>query len=176
MSNDNVSSLKRVKKFYLLSLFCLIPAFGIIVGIILIIYALFVFKNIKLLIVVLISLCGGIIIMELDKNYLKNELMHSKISDDNFSKFAIEHLDEIASRLEDYKMENRKYPDSLKQLKIRYPELIIIDPLLARNTMAPKEISYYYSRFGEKYILFSAGIDEIPNTKDDIFPRKPIKP
>jgi hypothetical protein len=33
-----------------------------------------------------------------------------------------------------------------------------------------KPVKFNYQRVGNHYYLFSSGVDEIPNTKDDIYP------
>jgi hypothetical protein len=45
----------------------------------------------------------------------------------------------------------------------------INDPLQS-STFKKKTVQFNYRKFGDKYLLFSSGIDEVPNTKDDIFP------
>ena len=175
MPRAELESSKRVRKFYFLSLFCLIPILGFLFGVILIIYALLVFKNYKLLFVILINVGIGILFMKFEKDYLKRDLMFGKDTEGLFSKLDADLLDKITKSLEDYKRKNGEYPDSLEELNKMYPELEIIDPLLGRNPSSHNQINFYYNKTANKYILFSVGVDGVPNTKDDIFPRKPLK-
>lgn len=153
----------------------MIPAFGIIIGIVLIFYAVFSFKSPRLFFTILATMLIGIGIMIADNNHLKHELEYGEDAAAAFSIIAADEIDIIVKKLEVYKLHEGQYPDSLEQLKMVFPEISIMDPLLGRNPKPHKSINYYYKRSGEKYILFSAGIDGIPNTQDDIYPRKPLR-
>ena len=166
---------KRLRKFYYLSLLCLIPGFGILIGIVLLCYAIFVFRNLKLIFVILLTIGAGILLLKLDGYYLNRDLKYGKEHDNDFSLLAADDLDKIVQHLDLYKLQHGEYPDSLQQLQKQDPTLNIMDPLLGRNSAAHKFINYYYQRKDDSYILFSSGIDGIPNTKDDIYPRKAIK-
>ena len=170
-----MDDLKRSRKFYYLSLFCLVPIIGVIVGIILVYRSLFMFKSYKLLLVALIALSGGIILSIIVPNYLRNDLKYGYETGKLFAILDADYLDSISVKLEDYKKKNGVYPENLIELKNKYPYLEIIDPLLGRNPKAHKQLNFYYQPAGETYILFSSGIDGIPGTKDDIYPRKPLK-
>jgi hypothetical protein len=166
---------KRLKKFYYLSLLCLFPGFGIIIGIVLLVYAVFVFKSIKLFCAILLTMTGGIALIKIDSYYLRRELMYGKATENLLAVQALNDLDDIVRNLELYKLRYQHYPDSLQQLEKQNPALVIKDPLLGRRPSAHKFVNFYYSRNDDKYILFSAGKDGIPNTTDDIYPRKPLK-
>jgi hypothetical protein len=166
---------KRLRKFYYLSLLGLFPGFGILIGIVLLCYAIFVFRNLKLIFTILLAMGGGILLMKLDAYYLSQDLKYGKEHDNDFSLLAADDLDKIVQHLDLYKLQHGVYPDSLQQLEKQDPTLNIMDPLLGRNSAAHKFINYYYQRKGDSYTLFSSGIDGIPHTKDDIYPRKPIK-
>ena len=169
---------RRLKKFYYLSLLCLFPGLGLLIGIVLLVYAAIVFKNIKLVLVVLLAMAGGFGIMKLDTAYLRHDLLYGKDSENGLSLLARSDLDAIVRNLELYRLKNQRYPDSLKQLEKENPELFIIDPLQARNHKRDsskfKDIYFFYTRSGDKYDLFSAGPDGIPHTTDDIYPQKPL--
>lgn len=173
MNKEKSNTSKRIRKFYFLSLLCLIPFLGAIVAIILLIYAIFVFKSFKLLFIVSILSIGGILFNSIEGKIMEKELKYGKESSILFSELSAEFLDSISTKLEIYKIKNGHYPESLLELKAQYPRLIITDPLLERNSEAHKQLYFYYHLNGEKYILFSSGIDCIPNTADDIFPKKP---
>jgi len=166
---------RRIRKFYYLSLLCLIPGFGILIGIVLLCYAIFVFRNLKLIFVILLTIGGGILLLKIDDYYLSQDMKYGKEHDSDFILLAADDLDKIVQHLDLYKLQHGVYPDSLQQLQKQDPTLNIMDPLLGRNSAAHKFINYYYQKNGDSYTLFSSGIDGIPHTKDDMFPRKPIK-
>ena len=69
---------RREKNFYYVSLLCLIPALGIAIGIFLLFFAVFDFKSKKLFFTILITMTGGLVILKLDTEYLKHDLMYGK--------------------------------------------------------------------------------------------------
>ena len=48
-----------IRKFYYLSLLCLIPAIGVVVGIVLSVYAIAKFRSIPLLLTIMVLTAGG---------------------------------------------------------------------------------------------------------------------
>ena len=166
---------RNIKKYYYLSLLGIIPGFGILIGTYLLIYSSIKFKNLKLGAVIICNIVIGIVVMRLDNYYLKQEMKYGVNSNNGFKYFAQIYLDSIQSKLEMFKEYSGAYPDSLQELKRIFPELQIEDPLLSVDDRGTKKIYFYYEKKGEKYILFSSGIDRIPNTEDDIFPREFLK-
>ena len=166
---------EKIRKFYYLSLLCLFPGLGIIVGIILGCYAIFKFKSIKLFLVIALTTTGGIFLIKVDSYYLKQDLMYGKDNENLYFKMAADDLDEITQNLEHYKLKHGDYPDSFQQLEMENPLLSIKDPLLAKNPDAHKFLYFYYEKKEDSYTLFSSGRDGIPNTKDDIYPRTHLK-
>lgn len=63
--------------------------------------------------------------------------------------------------------------------KERPPRLFKINPLQAGNHAREPEtykfICFYYIPKGATYDLFSAGVDGIPHTQDDIYLQRPLK-
>jgi hypothetical protein len=165
----------KIRKFYYLSLLCLFPALGIVIGIILGCYAIFKFKSIRLFLTIVITTTVGIFLIMVDSYYLKRDQMYGKDTEKSFYKMAANDLDEITQNLEHYKLKHGDYPDSLQQLEMENPFLSIKDPLLARNPDAHKFLYFYYKKTAVGYSLFSSGVDGIPNTKDDIYPRAKLK-
>lgn len=165
------SNQRRQKKFSRLSWLCLIPGFGILIGIVLIFYSILEFRSKALFFRVLATMAGGILIIVLDNAYLKHDLYYNADSDGDFAKLDARNLDDLAQTLERYRLKYGNYPDSLPQLKMEYPRVLIKDFLIDRRSEPYKFMYYYYTRKGENYILFSSGIDRIPNTADDIYPR-----
>jgi hypothetical protein len=171
MSNDD----KKLRKFYFLSLLCLFPGLGILIGIVLSYFAIFKFKSVALFLVILGMTVGGFFLIKVDSYYLRNRMRYGKDSENLDILLARDGLDEIAKSCESYKLKHGEYPDSLQQLKKENSFLSITDPLLDRNPKAHKFLNYYYKKTDQGYILFSSGVDGIPNTKDDIYPRKNLK-
>jgi hypothetical protein len=118
---------------------------------------------------------GGLVLIKVDSYYLERDLKYGKATENGFVLIAADELDQITKSLQEYKSKYDSYPDSLQQLEKEYPFLSITDPLLGRNSEIHKTINFNYKRTEEGYILFSSGVDGIPNTKDDIYPRTHLK-
>lgn len=143
-----------IRKFYLLSLLCPIPFLGIIAAIVILRYAILVFKDFKLVVVIFILSTGGILINSAWTRSLERELKYGKETGILFSELSAQFLDSIPNKLEEYKIKYGHYPKSLLELKAEYPHLIIDDPLLGRNPEIHKHLNFCYKLSGEKYILF----------------------
>lgn len=144
---------------YLLGLICFIPLFGLIVGIVLVLLGLFHYKD-KLL--VLIGCLGVIFTI----GYYKYTFPDSE-RDKQFAKISQMQLNSLIKDIEYYKLQNGNYPDKLEQLQNSNSMVLIYDPLQPKNGKSSK---FNYILVGDRYKLFSSGIDGIANTKDDIFP------
>jgi len=151
---------------YWLGLAEFIPLVGAFIGIALILYGIFKYKD-KIL-VAIGSL--GVLFTVGAYYFLFYDLKYGKKSGEDFSKIAQKELVGVVSQIELYKLQNSVYPDSLQQLLINDPMLPIEDPLLIRKMEKGKKITFNYKKMGEKYTVFSAGIDAIPYTADDIYP------
>jgi hypothetical protein len=148
---------------YLLGIFCFIPILGIFVGIVIILLGIFQYKD-----KVLIALGSlGIIFTIVLYSVLFPELWSKKETDKQFANLVQIQLNSLIKDIEFYKLQNGKYPEELEQLQGSNSMIMIYDPLQAGNKTNSK---YNYGLIGEKYRLYSSGIDRIPNTKDDIFP------
>ncbi len=88
--------------------------------------------------------------------------------------FAANELDELEESIEIYRLKYGKYPDNLFQIKKENKSISIIDPISQFGFRSAIPRNFYYVKRGNSYIIFSSGIDGIPNTSDDIYPRKPI--
>jgi len=84
----------------------------------------------------------------------------------DFKPFTQNDLNQLVAEIELYKLQRGHYPDSLKQLKSIDKFTPLNDPIQFR----PGKSSFIYGRVGDKYYLFSSGLDGIPNTKDDLYP------
>ncbi len=154
----------KAKTPYWLGFFCLIPAIGVLLGIVLIVLGIVTFKDKKLIIIG----SGGIVFTIIFFAVLFYYGTHSKSSQKAFAKISQTVLNDLVRDIEFYKTENGKYPDSLKQLISNDHNSIIVDPLQINNSNS--KVYYNFQNKGTKYLLFSSGIDGIANTPDDIYP------
>ncbi len=161
---------KRLQKYKYASLLCLLPGFGLIIGLFLIFFAVFEFKSRSFILIILGEMAISVLFFILLKNDAEYQFHYSKESAVLFSREVVDDLNSIEQKLKDFKLKFGNYPDSLEQLEKEYPELHIKDPLSARNPKINKSVDYNYHSFDTTYLLFSSGIDAIPNTKDDIYP------
>lgn len=70
--------------------------------------------------------------------------------------------------IEFYKTENGHYPDSLVELT-KSGSLVQINDPIAQSSEDNNQ-HFFYKRIGDRYTLFSAGVDRVPYNSDDIFP------
>jgi hypothetical protein len=165
---------KYERKYFYLSLLRLLPGFGIIIGIVLMYHAIFSIKSSLLILAIIVGISINCTFVIFNFYELKQEQMYG-IEAGNFMATMAQHdLDVIVSKLEKFNKINGEYPVTLKRLQNEFPGLSIEDPLLTRNASAHKFLEYYYQKKDSSYVLFSSGIDAIPNTNDDIFPRKSL--
>jgi hypothetical protein len=143
----------------------LIPLFGGVVGLGLIFLGIYKYKDRKLMIIGLAGLAFTVFVYGSMIYYFQFSEQHRK----DFSGFSQPYMNTLVKSVEFYKIENGVYPDSLEQIAATDKTVIITDPILSGKPIVNKRM-FYYKKFGEKYNLFSAGIDMIPYTKDDIFP------
>jgi len=150
------------KSLYKLGLVGLIPNFGLISGIVLIVQG-FIRKDNKMKIIGL----AGILFTPLFWCIFFNSDFQKK----NLRVFTNIQLNTIVKDLEFYKSKNGQYPDSLGQLKLQ--NKFFNDMELFSNEFdfrKSKPARFYYKRLENDYILKSFGPDLILNTKDDIYP------
>ncbi len=158
--------MKNNKPPYLLGLLCLIPLIGAFVGIGLILYGIFRYKDRKLIIIGSIGLIFTVVVY----SFVFYNLKYAKSTAKNFAKISETELNGLVKSIEFYKLQNGVYPDSLEQIKATDKTALIYDPLLIRKMDNTIKTTFQYKKMGDKYSLFSVGIDEIPNTIDDIYP------
>ena len=161
MNNDY-----KNKPPYFLGLLCVIPLIGALVGIVLLYYGIFKYKD------KFFTVTGalGIIITVSIYSYMGYQLRYGIETGKGFAIVSKRELNNLDKLIHLYKLQYRSYPDSLKQIWEIDNTALIYDPLLARNLEKNKDTKYQYKRMGDSYILFSVGIDGIPNTADDIYP------
>jgi hypothetical protein len=157
---------KNHKSPYLLGLLCLLPLIGALVGIGLILYGIFKYKD-KWLVAIGI---GGLIITIGFYSFLFYNLKYGVNTAKGFATISQNELNSLVKNIEFYKIENGVYPDSLEQLRKPDEVININDPLLIRKMDNNIKTTFQYEKIGNKYTLFSVGIDGVPNTADDIYP------
>jgi len=153
---------------YLLGLICLIPLIGAFVGLGLLIVGLFRYKDKWLSIIGAAGIAWTILVYS-SFFYL---FTNSVLVKDSFTDISQIQLNRLVKDVEFYKLLHGQYPESLEQLQKDDATAVILDPIKGLNIKAYS--AFMYEKVGEKYKLYSVGQDNIPNTKDDLFPQ--IKP
>ncbi|WP_460556380.1 hypothetical protein [Ferruginibacter profundus] len=153
---------KNTKPPYLLGLLGLIPLVGAFVGIALILYGIIRYKDKWLIAVGAGCIIFTIIIYSSLFSLFKNPKVRN-----GFADISQKSLNSLCRNIEFYKLEHGSYPDSLPQLLSDVTFAPINDPVAVWGS---KNSYYNYKNLGDKYLVFSSGIDGIENTKDDIYP------
>lgn len=157
---------KENRLLYLIGLLGAVPFLGAITGAILLYQALFWQKD-KLLAFIG---AGGILVSIVFFGWLRYDMMYGKETGQAFSVLAKSDLDSLAIELKEFRRANGRYPDSLEQLQTMANYANIYDPLLGRRGGVNGKWKFNYHRNGDAYVLFSDGIDAVPNTSDDLYP------
>ncbi len=166
---DNTgNNFKNPKRLYYLGWFGFIPVAGAVMGIILIIRGIFEYKD-KILVLI-----GLLCILPTSVFYYYNyKIEHSdsvkKMYITMNTNTAVSQLNGLVKSIEFYKLQNDAYPDSLQQILKDSKSTIIYDPLI-KNATNRKTCMYHYRKIGDKYTVFSVGLDGIAGTADDIYP------
>lgn len=155
------------KNLYYWGLLGLIPNFGFICGVILLIKGLFQYKDKKLVIIGIADMLFSCIFWIVFIHWTEN----GKTFIDLKSQLAQQELNSLVKDIEFYKLINKTYPDSLRQLENDKGLIVNFNEPFSsmRKNEKPKVFNYY--RDNQGYHLFSSGYDETPNTDDDIFPK-----
>jgi len=152
---------------YLWGLIGLVPVIGAFNGVIMVLMGVFQYKDYKYCLIGLI----GILFTFVFFKYITYTTTYSPQASASYATIAQTDLNDLAKEIEFYKFENNHYPDSLVQLEKQQPLVSIYDPILQfRHMSAEKFTQFNYKRIGNKYTLFSSGLDEKPHTNDDIYP------
>ena len=140
--------------------FGLVPIWGCICGVILFYKGLIEYKDRKLAIIgancIALTVC---FLTFMNSDYMSN------INRKQSLKAVNGDLNRIVQEIEYYKIKNGIYPDSLPQI-IKDNKTEILYDFMAKHIAIP----YHYKKIGNKYTLFSVGVDGIPFTDDDIYP------
>jgi len=152
---------------YLWGLIGIFPIIGAINGVIMILMGVIQYKDYKYC---LIGLLGILFSVGFFK-YMKYTTTQSPQMSVVYSSMAQTELNDLTKDIEFYKFQNKQYPDSLQQLTTERTLVIINDPILTYRHMSDEmNMLFNYKRIGNKYTLFSSGLDEEPHTADDIYP------
>lgn len=151
---------------YLLGLLCLIPLAGALVGIALILYGIFRYKD-KLLVVIG---AAGVLFTVLVYGFMFYNFRYGKDTADAFAKLSQRYINSLINNIELYKVQNGSYPNELEQISRKDEMVLIQDPLLIRKMDKNANNNFHYEKADDRYRIFSVGIDGIPNTADDIYP------
>jgi hypothetical protein len=152
---------KESKPPYAIGLFGLIPLIGAIVGVALILYGIFKYKDKWLVLIGAAGICVTIAVYSF-LNYANNKNLFSN----GFVVIDKGKLNSLVKEIEFYKMQKGAYPDSLEQLDIKDQFVNAFDPLMSHE----KNNKFNYHLIGKGYTIFSSGIDKTLNTGDDIYP------
>lgn len=159
------ANIKSGKHLYGRGWLGLIPLFGGFVGLGLMVLGIFKYKDKKLILIGFAAFLFTVAIYSSIFYYGA----YSDAAGKQFAQSSQDFLNNLVRDIEFYKRQNGVYPDSLEQLLPDDKFAIIHDPLLSRRP-GTKNTKFNYKRNGDSYILFSSGLDRIPNTKDDIYP------
>lgn len=161
-----MSENKKDRPPYLIGLLCIFPFIGFLVGIALILYGVFRYKD-KLLVAIGVL---GIVITIGFYSYLFLGAEYGKTADRQLSDISRTELNDLVKDIEFYNIQRGQYPDSLDQLTENNKFVSIIDPFLTRKANRHISILFQYHKVSDKYTVFSVGPDGVPNTPDDIYP------
>ena len=153
---------KKTNTPYKLGYLGFIPLVGFYVGLGITLFGIFKYKDRKLIIIGIASMLFSVFVY----SAINHVVFNTDIGKVDKEKLAQVRLNSLIAEIEYYKEQNGNYPDSLSQVKVERELLFIIDPT------SKSDVHYYnYKNFGENYLLFSSGSDQLKNTSDDIYPK-----
>lgn len=156
----------RKRPSYWVGLICVIPLIGFFAALFFLIKGLFSYRNKGFVIV-------GIFGVLLNVGYFSMPflmLRYNKQTIHGFEVMSQDKLNNLVGQIEIYKKLNGGYPDSLTELKTLNSQADLVDPLQIRRFRKDINNYYEYERIGDKYTIFSVGVDGIPHTQDDLYP------
>ena len=143
----------------------LIPLLGAVVGIVLILLGILRFKD-----KVLVYIGTACILFTVGiYSYLFYQMRNSNEIASGFATIAQMQVNGLVKDIEFYKMQNGVYPNKLEDLQENDKLVSIVDPILLSHS-TEGNLNYHYENVGDKYRLYSVGVDRIENTADDIYP------
>jgi len=162
---ENIVVVKKSNPPYLLGLLCLIPLVGAFVGLALLIYGIVKYKDKWLSIIGAFGILFTIVVY----SSLFYASRHATVFKQGFADISKMQLTSLVKSIEFYKLQHGQYPDSLSQLLSDDKLAPIVDAI--QLNQGHQQLYYNYEKVGEKYTLFSSGLDGIPHTKDDFYPQ-----
>ena len=157
--------LPNSKPPYLLGLLGIIPLVGGFVGIGLILYGVFRYKDKKLVWIGVADVAFTVLVYSSLFWGIKN----SNVIHKGFSTLAQKEMNTLIRYIEFYKLENGQYPDSLEQVKADDDLVNTFDPT-QEIKFKKSDSRFWYRRLDDRYVLLSVGEDGLPYTKDDLYP------
>ena len=154
----------KQKPPYLLGLLCLIPVVGAMVGLGLLLYGIFRYRDKWL---IMIGAFG--IVFTISIYSLLFAFFRGGVAAQGFQSISQIQLNQLVEEIEFYKLQHGQYPDSLNQLQ----KVDLFAPIhdAMQNSRLVGEGYYNYEKLGDKYKVFSSGVDGIPHTADDLYPQ-----
>ncbi|RYE51646.1 MAG: hypothetical protein EOP48_17930 [Sphingobacteriales bacterium] len=148
---------------YLLGLLGFIPLVGAFVGVALILYGIFRYKDKWLVLVgvlgILFTFGAYATLTAVGKNIMKPGSMEIAMSK--------KQLVAVVKSVEFYKLQFGQYPDSLQQMpKDQFTPIFDF----TQSASNGQSIPFYYEKVGDRYWLCSKGLDKILGTEDDLYP------
>ena len=86
-----------------------------------------------------------------------------------FATIAQMQVNDLVKDIEFYNIQHGVYPNKLEDLQENDKLVSIVDPILL-NHSTEGNLNYHYEKVGDRYKLYSVGVDRIDNTADDIYP------
>ncbi len=163
--NHTQISDNKGRAHYLWGILGFIPIVGVFVGVILIILGVFRYGNKWLVIIGSACILLTVIFYVNLFDNLKTETKDKS----NFATLSQIGLNLLIKEIEFYKVKHGVYPNQLEDLQESENIISIIDPILLSNS-TKGDLNYRYQKIGEKYKIYSVGVDMIDNTSDDLYP------
>jgi hypothetical protein len=154
------------KKLYYWGLLGLVPNFGAIGGLVLLIKGIFQYKDKKLILIGIADILFTIIFWTAFIYWTENGETWKKLNNE----MAQKELNTLVKHVEFYKIQHGFYPDSLTQIETKKDVFIMLYEPFHRTINYNQSRLFNYYKVDDGYHLSSSGFDEMPNTKDDIYP------
>ncbi|WP_136809924.1 type II secretion system protein GspG [Desulfosediminicola flagellatus] len=161
---------------YVLGGLSFIPLIGVLFGVIVIIVGITKRKIGGWKLITLGSMGIALTVLLYGSLFYKGFIERGGVFDDLSKQLAESQLTDLVKHIEYYRIQNGSYPETLEDLqpkdKTDIQSFVFIYDPMNKGLKLNSQNKYYYTLFneGQKYYLFSSGIDGIPFTQDDIYP------
>ena len=159
--NDN----KKGKVHYWWGLLGLIPLLGAIVGFVLVLLGIFRYRNKTLVYIGTACILFTVGLY----SYLIYVARNSDEVATGFATISQMQVNGLVKDIEFYKIQHGVYPNKLEDLQENNELVTIVDPILL-NHSTKGNLNYQYEKVGDRYKIYSVGVDRVDNTTDDIYP------